>query len=92
MLKSIKIFLILSLFTFVLVNAAPNFPFPQNKKYPHGNTFEAANTAKIQKAFETWKGAWYVTTNDGLARIISPNDSTEFSVSEGIGYGMLLMV
>lgn len=92
MLKPIKIILILSLFAFVLANAAPNFPFPQNKKYPYGNTFEAANTAKILKAFETWKGAWYTTTNDGLARVISPNDSTEISVSEGIAYGMLLMV
>jgi endo-1,4-beta-D-glucanase Y len=92
MLKSFKLLLFLSLFAVISANAAPSFPFPQNKKYPHGYTFNAANTAKIQEAFNTWKGAWYTTTNDGLARIISPNDSTEYTVSEGIGYGMLLMV
>ena len=77
MLKSFKLLLFLSLFAVISANAAPSFPFPQNKNYPHGHTFNAANTAKIQEAFNTWKGAWYTTTNDGLARIISPNDSTE---------------
>lgn len=74
-------------------NAAPQFPFPQNKAYPYGHTYKNANTAKIQSAFETWKGAWYTESNaGGFARIISPNDSAEISVSEGIAYGMLLMV
>lgn len=92
MLKTARIILFLSIVAFVSANAAPAFPFPQNKKYPYGNIFDAANTAKIQQAFNTWKGAWYTTTNDGFARVISPNDSTEYTVSEGVAYGMLLMV
>lgn len=88
----------------------PNFPFPQNKAYPYGNTFQAATTGKIFEKFVTWKKAWYTEAGtyyqkyaggtadanqsmpSGTARIISPNAHSELSVSEGIAYGMLLMV
>lgn len=72
--------------------AAPQYPFPQNRKSPYGTTITYASTDSILKHFNNWKSAWYVDMNDGTARIISPNDSTEISVSEGIAYGMLLMV
>lgn len=88
----------------------PQFPFPQNKSYPYGNTFQAANTDKILNHFDTWKKAWYTEAGtfyekysgasenanaampNGTARIISPNAHSELTVSEGIAYGMLLMV
>ena len=73
-------------------NAAPAFPFPQNQAYPQGNTAKFATPSAIKAHFDTWKGCWYKDMGDGTARIISPNDSTEMSVSEGIAYGMLIMV
>lgn len=72
--------------------AAPQYPFPQNRTSPYGNTITYAVTDSIKRHFEDWKSAWYVDMNNGTARVISPNDSTEISVSEGIAYGMLLMV
>lgn len=74
------------------VFAAPQYPFPQNRTSPYGNTITYAVTDSIRRHFEDWKSAWYVDMNNGTARVISPNDSTEISVSEGIAYGMLLMV
>lgn len=88
----------------------PQFPFPQNKAYPYGNTFQSASTDKILAHFTTWKQAWYTEAGtfyekyegasenanasmpNGTARIISPNAHSELTVSEGIAYGMLLMV
>lgn len=72
--------------------AAPQYPFPQNRKSPYGTTITYASADSIRSHFQDWKSAWYVDMNDGTARVISPNDSTEISVSEGIAYGMLLMV
>lgn len=71
--------------------ASPAFPFPQSKKYPYGNMANFAVTDSIQSHFNVWKGAWY-TESGSTARVISPNDSAEISVSEGIAYGMLIMV
>ena len=73
-------------------SAAPAFPFPQNQAYPQGNTVKFASPSAIKAHFDTWKSCWYKDMGDGTARIISPNDSTEMSVSEGIAYGMLIMV
>lgn len=75
-----------------VANAAPSFPFPQNQAYPQGNTVQFATPSAIKAHFDTWKACWYKDMGDGTARIISPNDSTEMSVSEGIAYGMLIMV
>ncbi|MCR5377776.1 MAG: hypothetical protein K6E57_02275 [Fibrobacter sp.] len=72
--------------------AAPQFPFPQQVTYKYGHTATFVDPAVIQSHFNDWKGAWYKDMGDGTARIISPNDSTEMSVSEGIAYGMLIMV
>ena len=72
--------------------AAPQYPFPQQVKYKYGNTATFVDPTVIQSHFNDWKGAWYKDMGDGTARIISPNDSTEMSVSEGIAYGMLIMV
>ncbi|MDR1760419.1 MAG: hypothetical protein LBR60_07835 [Fibrobacter sp.] len=82
----------LLIFAATSLQAAVNFPFPQKKQYPYGNIFNGGDASKIQKQFTTWKGAWYKDLNNGTAYVISPNDSTEIAVSEGIAYGMLLMV
>ena len=90
-LRILAMFAIVSLFTGTAL-AAPAFPFPQNQAYPQGNTVQFATPSAIKAHFDTWKGCWYKDMGDGTARIISPNDSTEMSVSEGIAYGMLIMV
>ena len=71
--------------------ASPAYPFPQSQKYPYGNMANFNVTDSIQSHFNVWKGAWY-TESGSTARVISPSDSAEFSVSEGIAYGMLIMV
>ena len=51
---------IISAFAITTVSAAsPQFPFPQNKIYPYGKTFQGAETSVIQDHFNTWKKAWY---------------------------------
>lgn len=72
--------------------AAPKYPFPQQVTYKFGNTATYADPSVIQSHFDDWKKAWYKDMGDGTARVISPNDSAELSVSEGIAYGMLIMV
>lgn len=72
--------------------AAPKFPFPQQVTYKFGHTATYVDPAVIQSHFDDWKSAWYKDMGDGTARVISPNDSAEMSVSEGIAYGMLIMV
>lgn len=72
--------------------AAPKFPFPQQVTYKFGHTATYVDPSVIQSHFDDWKGAWYKDMGDGTARVISPNDSAEMTVSEGIAYGMLIMV
>lgn len=91
--KSIFKFLLpLATFCITQTIAAPQYPFPQQIKYKYGNTATYADPAVIKQHFNDWKSAWYEDMNNGTARIISPNDSAEMTVSEGIAYGMMLMV
>lgn len=73
-------------------SAAPQYPFPQQVTYKYGNTATYVDPTVIQEHFNNWKSAWYADMNNGTARIISPNDSTELTASEGVAYGMLIMV
>ena len=68
----------------------PQFPFPQNKKSPHGTTALYADPSVIQDHFKKWKGAWY-QDKGSEAWILSP-EGTNSTVSEGIAYGMMIMV
>ena len=70
--------------------AAPNYPFPQKANYS-GNIISETNSADvIQKYYEGWVTEYYEENSDGkLARIRF--DKPEKTVSEGIGYGMLIM-
>ena len=38
---------------------AGSYPFPQNKKNPHGYTIPFASTKMIQEHYNLWKGAWH---------------------------------
>jgi len=70
---------------------AQNFPFPQNAQwnYQHGIVAENVDNSKIQSFYSTWKSTFYEESGD-LARIRF--DNTDQTVSEGIGYGMLIFV
>ena len=73
-------------------HASPNFPFPRNASYPYGIKATNADSSDIQNAFTAWKGAQldFTDTSAGLMRI--KWDNTAVTVSEGIGYSMLIMV
>lgn len=70
--------------------AAPKYPFPQNMKSPHGTTALYADPSVIKEHFEKWKGAWYKDMGNE-AWILAPEGDCS-TVSEGIAYGMMIMV
>ena len=84
--------------------AAAKYPFPYNADYPNGirPTLKSTTNDDIQGTFDDWKTAYYEECSDGQkARIkwVDPaasasgcNANGNCTVSEGIGYGMLIMV
>jgi uncharacterized repeat protein (TIGR02543 family) len=77
-------------------HASPNFPFPRNASYPYGIKATNADSSDIQNAFTAWKTAQLdsngtaTAANGGEMRV--KWDTPSMTVSEGIGYGMLIMV
>lgn len=75
----------------VALLATPKFPFPQNAKYPYGIKPAAINSDNIQKAYNDFIARFYEESSDkSKARI--KWDTPSITVSEGIGYGMLILV
>ena len=68
--------------------SAGQYPFPQNKKYPHGKIIEYADTDMIKAHYQKWKSAWYNASNGW---VYAP-EGTCSTVSEAIAYGMLISV
>ncbi len=71
------------------------YPFPQNVRSSHCTYPRNANANDVVTAYQQWKTA--VVTSDGAGgylRIKKPDSGTVIgsTVSEGIGYGMLLAV
>src|ERR1017187_6520982 len=93
MLKSSGFLFIVVIWHFMV--SAGNYPFPQNFTYPYGIKATNGSTATLTSLYASWKSS-YVTSNG------CPNTSTMFriqrntdgydTVSEGMGYGMLLTV
>jgi endo-1,4-beta-D-glucanase Y len=79
-------------------NSTGQFPFPQNRKgssctYP--TTAVSTLNSLVKQAYTKWKGDLVVTTGapSGAARVQDPQGSPAGrTVSEGIGYGMLITV
>jgi len=69
--------------------AAPKFPFPQDQKYPNGIKPAGANHNDVQAAYTIFLKNYYEESGT-MARI--KWDTPAQTVSEGIGYGMLIMV
>ncbi len=79
-------------------SAAVNFPFPRAETVPYAHgiqkaTGTSAKAAEVQRNFTEWQDTFYVEGlcgTDSCARIRF--DDRSYTVSEGIGYGMLIMV
>lgn len=74
-------------------HATVNFPFPQNSDYGGRATVlsdKASAAEQLKAAFAHWKNAFY-NESGNIAGVRSNENSNEY-FSEGIGYGMLLMV
>jgi endo-1,4-beta-D-glucanase Y len=69
--------------------AAPRYPFPRNIAYPHGGVVTTSDSESIQDAYSDWLSNQYVE-NGNEARVAF--DDANYTVSEGIGYGMLIFV
>ncbi|HVZ79372.1 MAG TPA: glycosyl hydrolase family 8 [bacterium] len=73
-----------------------NFPFPQNRDNPYGFHSSIYNNADILAAYNKWYADCVTSTGaGGFLRVQRPNDSglaLNSTVSEGIGYGMLIAV
>lgn len=82
-----------SLLAFGLSSATVNFPFPQMSDYGGNATLlsdKAAASEQLKQQFLYWKQVMYNESGD-IAGIRSDPGSNEY-FSEGVGYGMLLMV
>jgi endo-1,4-beta-D-glucanase Y len=90
MIKRFQILLLTATIAVSSAMAAPQYPFPQNRANPYGNTVKYATPQMIQDHFEKWKSAWY-QDKGSEAWILAP-DGTCSTVSEAIAYGMLIMV
>lgn len=71
------------------------FPFPvaetKGYEYPYGITASNPDVAKIQSKFVSWNKTMYRESTDGKYGRIRFDDET-YTVSEGVGYGMLIYV
>lgn len=68
--------------------AAVNYPYPQEKAYAYG-TYVSGISAKVKNRFDAFMSKYYEESGN-MARIKFDQDA--YTVSEGIGYGMIMMV
>jgi endo-1,4-beta-D-glucanase Y len=65
------------------------YPFPQGHAFPNAScTWPKYDTDAVETAYQNWKAKFF---DAGTGRIMRPEDSND-TVSEGIGYGMLIGV
>ncbi len=86
---------------FLIINSclfSSNFPFPQFRNYPYGikptNFINEEFYSHLQQTFLSWKQN-YITKSGapkGTYRIQRGSANSYDTVSEGIGYGMLILV
>ncbi|MBN1758123.1 MAG: hypothetical protein JW863_07395 [Chitinispirillaceae bacterium] len=77
------------LLAFSTAFSAPKFPFPQQAKYQYGIMPAGVSPRHVQSVYDIWLKGYYEESGS-QARI--KFDEPENTVSEGIGYGMLIMV
>ena len=70
---------------------AGNFNFPQEANYAYGTMVSNRQSSTINTLYTNWKKNFYEeNTSKTMGRI--KFDNTTYTVSEGIGYGMLIFV
>lgn len=76
-------------------NGGPNFPFPINYKSQYCNLPTSYDNDKVREAYQQWKDATVTADGaGGFLRVKKPDSGSVIgsTVSEGIGYGMILAV
>lgn len=77
-----------------MAHAAAKYPFPRNANYAYGIKASSlyASSDDVQAAYSSWLSRYQEGTcgSEACARITF--DDATYTVSEGIGYGMLIMV
>ncbi|WP_348800181.1 glycosyl hydrolase family 8 [Flavobacterium adhaerens] len=84
-----KILLLLTLCSAAFINAQTK-PFPANTTYANGLLPNTKNSQDVTESYNTWKTNFVETCSNNRYRI--KFDTPSHTVSEGIGYGMLLSV
>jgi endo-1,4-beta-D-glucanase Y len=84
-----------------IAGAATAYPFPYQADYPYGTRATTITSAQVQSVYSSWLTNYYIESGD-KARIgwydpAAPaqgcsTDAGDCTVSEGIGYAMLIMV
>jgi endo-1,4-beta-D-glucanase Y len=82
-----KIFLLIFLASSTLAFSQAQ-PFPANKKYLNGLMAATKNSQDVLNSYATWKTNFVEQCSNGRYRV--KFDDRSQTVSEGIGYGMLL--
>ncbi|HPD19406.1 MAG TPA: glycosyl hydrolase family 8, partial [Candidatus Goldiibacteriota bacterium] len=88
-LKLLVLFLIIMVIP-IYIYASANYPFPLDSNYANGIRITSYTPSTLQTLYNTWKSRYVVSADLGQ-RVISP-ELYNRTVSEGIGYGMLLAV
>lgn len=89
MLRKLNFSLLSWLLFFNSLAMAQKYPFPQQSHYPNGILPSGIDHKHVQSVYDIWLNGYYAESGD-QARI--KFDEPENTVSEGIGYGMLIMV
>jgi len=77
---------------FTVASGAVNFPYPQESSYSNGAIVTSSEASAALKAkFESFFGSHYENSSDNTMGRIKWDTQTQ-TVSEGIGYGMIMMV
>ena len=83
--KNTFLLVILTCFTFAFSQTSP---FPANQIYSYGLMATSKNNQDLKDSYTIWKTNFVESCNNGRFRV--KFDASSQTVSEGIGYGMLL--
>jgi len=92
-LNRLSLTLLLICFVWFAKAQTATFPFPQNYNYTYGIKATNSDPTVIQARFADWKAKYYVEsgTQARIKYLVLGEDGSA-TLSEGIGYGMLIMV
>ena len=76
--------------------SAAAYPFPQNRAQPFNTLYPSYNNADVTAVYNAWKSAQVTSSGAGGFRRVQRNGDVTLqamsTVSEGIGYGMVIAV